>query len=124
VPKKYFLPNQKLFKKKYKNIIFGGYIFVFHNANLVLNSNMYGGGLIFALRALRLRSHSYEHYEHLTSMLKPYEGRVSESSIAGFLYLLPQPLVRCACEGLSCRLSAHKKLVKKQSNKSVLFSLL
>jgi len=45
-----------------------------------------GGGLIFALRALRLRVRSYEHYEHPTSMLKPYEGIVSESSIAGFLY--------------------------------------
>ncbi len=47
---------------------------------------IYGGGLIFALRALRLRVRSYEHYEHPTSMLKPYEGIVSESSIAGFLY--------------------------------------
>ncbi len=52
---------------------------------------MYGGGLIFTLRALhlhalRLRTCSYEHYEHLTSMLKPYEGIVSECSIAGFLY--------------------------------------
>jgi hypothetical protein len=42
---------------------------------------IHGGGLIFALRAC-----SHEHYEHLTSMLKPYEGKVSESSIAGFLY--------------------------------------
>ncbi len=45
-----------------------------------------GGGLIFALLGLRLHERSYEHYEHLTSMLKPYEGIVSESSIAGFFY--------------------------------------
>ncbi len=51
-----------------------------------LQQSIYGGGLIFALHTLRLRARSYEHYEHLTSMLKPYEGKVSESSIAGFLY--------------------------------------
>ncbi len=47
---------------------------------------IYGGGLIFALPSLCLLERSCEHYEHLTSMLKPYEGIVSESSIAGFLY--------------------------------------
>ncbi len=30
---------------------------------------IYGGGLIFALRALRIRTRLYKHYEHLTSML-------------------------------------------------------
>jgi hypothetical protein len=29
----------------------------------------------------------YEHYEHLTSMLKPYEGKLRESSIASFLHI-------------------------------------
>ncbi len=40
----------------------------------------------FSPYALYAYARSYEHYKHLTSMLKPYEGIVSESSIAGFLY--------------------------------------
>ncbi len=47
----------------------------------------HGGGLIFALPTLCICMRLYEHYEHLTSILKPYEEKVRESSIAGFLHI-------------------------------------
>jgi hypothetical protein len=59
---------------------------------------IFGGGLIFALHMQRIRAHLFEHYKHLTSMLKPYKEK---EAMQAFSISFPQALGRCMCEGLS-----------------------